>query len=260
LGSQGARKVRLLSDEAPLETMVPSATYQRFVAAILFLLAVTIAERRGHASLACGSAALSPRRRRRRSAGLVHVISPYVPVDGIIGWYPLSSRTAVDAFTFSNWLLLGGLVVFVYVRLRRARDRQVAFERAEIDRAVTGRAVLRAQLAAMQAQVEPKLLFNTLSQIEALYKRDVAGADRMLDDLIAYLRAALPQLRCEASTLAREIALADAYLRIVQARMGRLGMPSTRRRSARPSAHAIGAAARQCHPAASSAAARVHRD
>jgi sensor histidine kinase YesM len=42
----------------------------------------------------------------------------------------------------------------------------------------------------------------------------------MLDDLIAYLRAALPHLRESTSTLGREIDLARAYLNIIQVRMG----------------------------------------
>jgi LytS/YehU family sensor histidine kinase len=42
----------------------------------------------------------------------------------------------------------------------------------------------------------------------------------MLDDLITYLRAALPQLREPSSTLEREAALARAYLGILQVGVG----------------------------------------
>ena len=69
----------------------------------------------------------------------------------------------------------------------------------------------------MQARVEPRFLFNTLAQVERLYEIDAQRADRMLDDLIVYLRAALPQLRETTSTLSREIELAKAYLNIVEA-------------------------------------------
>jgi hypothetical protein len=154
------------------------------------------------------------------STALIHLLSPYIPVRGLIGWYLLETQSSVDTFVFTNWLLFGGLAVFVYVRLRRARLTQAAFERAELERVTASRQVLKSQLAAMQAQVEPKFLFNTLSHVEALYERDTDSAGRVLDDLIAYLRAALPQLRGEGSTLAREAELAEAYLRIVQARMG----------------------------------------
>jgi LytS/YehU family sensor histidine kinase len=56
--------------------------------------------------------------------------------------------------------------------------------------------------------------------VESLYETDATSADRMLDDLIVYLRAALPQLRETASTVAREIELARAYLNVAQARKG----------------------------------------
>ncbi len=154
------------------------------------------------------------------STAVVHVLSPFVPIAGLVGWYHLRARVSIDVFVFANWLLLGGLAVFVYVRLRRLQRRQAEFERAELGRAGASRNVLRAQLAALQAQVEPTFLFNALSQIETLYDRDIGSASRMLDALIAYLHAALPALRGGNSTLAHETELARAYLRVVQLRMG----------------------------------------
>jgi sensor histidine kinase YesM len=127
-------------------------------------------------------------------------------------------RTVVYQATY--WLMFSGLIVSVYVRLTHARRMQAALADAEVERARASRQLLASRLAAMQAQVEPKFLFNTLAQVETLYERDAASADRMLDHLIAYLRAALPQLRDDGSTLGREVQLAEAYLRIVQARMG----------------------------------------
>jgi LytS/YehU family sensor histidine kinase len=72
----------------------------------------------------------------------------------------------------------------------------------------------------MQAQVEPRFLFNTLKHVEDLYESDEEAAERMLDHLIDYLRTALPQLRGDASTVGREMHLADAYLNILKMRMG----------------------------------------
>ena len=66
----------------------------------------------------------------------------------------------------------------------------------------------------MQARVEPQFLFNTLRRVGELYEIDRASADQMLDTLIAYLRAALPQMRTCASTLGQEVQLARAYLDI----------------------------------------------
>ena len=72
----------------------------------------------------------------------------------------------------------------------------------------------------MQAQVEPHFLFNTLASVQYLTETDPPQASRLLGHLLAYLRAALPQLRSASATLGQEIELAEAYLNILQMRMG----------------------------------------
>jgi LytS/YehU family sensor histidine kinase len=56
--------------------------------------------------------------------------------------------------------------------------------------------------------------------VRELYERDAALADRVLDDLIVYLRAALPHLRESLSTLGQEISLVRAYLDIMRVQRG----------------------------------------
>jgi len=68
--------------------------------------------------------------------------------------------------------------------------------------------------------VEPHFLFNTLASVQYLVETDPPQASRLLGHLIAYLRAALPQLRSATTTLGREIDLAAAYLNILRMRMG----------------------------------------
>ena len=77
---------------------------------------------------------------------------------------------------------------------------------------------LESHLQLMQAQVEPQFLFNTLRRVGDLYETDPSSADRMLDNLILYLRAALPQMRASTSTLGQEVRLAQAYLNIERIR------------------------------------------
>jgi LytS/YehU family sensor histidine kinase len=72
----------------------------------------------------------------------------------------------------------------------------------------------------MQARVEPQFLFNTLSQVERLYEADPPRGGQMLDDLIAYLHAAMPRMRDTSSTVAQEVALVRAYLEIVKLQVG----------------------------------------
>ena len=81
--------------------------------------------------------------------------------------------------------------------------------------------MVEARLQVMQAQVEPHFLFNTLAHVQRLYQTDPARGRSMLDSLCGYLRAALPQMRGNRSTLGREVELARAYLETQRIRMGR---------------------------------------
>ena len=117
--------------------------------------------------------------------------------------------------------LVGALATFVHVNRRTslaARRRQHEAERA---RAQAQRRTLESQLQALQARVEPMFLFGTLERIRQLYRTDAAAASSMLEDLIAYLRAALPHLRESTSTVSQELMLARAWLDI----MGRTAQP-----------------------------------
>lgn len=82
------------------------------------------------------------------------------------------------------------------------------------------RAALQARLTALQAQVEPHFLFNTLANLKYLIRTDADTAQQMLDHLVGYLQNALPDMRSASSTLDRELALARNYLSIMQIRMG----------------------------------------
>jgi LytS/YehU family sensor histidine kinase len=72
----------------------------------------------------------------------------------------------------------------------------------------------------MQAQVEPHFLFNTLANVQHLVETDPPAASGMLESLIQYLRAALPQMREGATNLGRELDMARAFLDIHRVRMG----------------------------------------
>jgi len=85
------------------------------------------------------------------------------------------------------------------------------------------RQVVEARMAAMQAQVEPHFLFNTLASIDHLIETDPPRASRMQKNLIALLRASMPTMR-EANAqatrdLGRELAVIRPYLEILKVRM-----------------------------------------
>lgn len=85
------------------------------------------------------------------------------------------------------------------------------------------RQVIEARMAAMQAQVEPHFLFNTLASIDHLIETDPPRASKMQKNLIALLRATMPTMR-EANAqstrdLGRELAMIRPYLEILKVRM-----------------------------------------
>jgi signal transduction histidine kinase len=122
--------------------------------------------------------------------------------------------TGVSAFVMGLCVSL-----FFLLRIREIRTR-AAMLKAEADRNLLSKQAVEAELKLMQAQVEPHFLFNTLASVQFLAETDPPKATQMLGHLLAYLRAALPQLRSNSTTLGQESDLAQAYLSIMQMRMG----------------------------------------
>jgi len=112
-------------------------------------------------------------------------------------------------------LLICSLATYVYVSQRWGAHRLAALRTVQIERAEAEKRVLQSQLAAVQARIEPQFLRDTLAQVERLYEIDAPAGDRMLKELTTYLRAAIPQIRDPASTVAREVRLTSAYLNII---------------------------------------------
>ena len=77
----------------------------------------------------------------------------------------------------------------------------------ELERSELVRQALDARLHLLQAQVAPHFLFNTLANVKALVTAGSPHAPAVLDNLIAYLRAAVPRLDVTVSTLEEEVRL-----------------------------------------------------
>ncbi|HVO90580.1 MAG TPA: histidine kinase [Casimicrobiaceae bacterium] len=93
-----------------------------------------------------------------------------------------------------------------------------ATQRAETE--TLERRVVEARMEALQAQIEPHFLFNTLGSIDQLIETDPPRASRMQKSLIRYLRSAMPQLRDGSRpTLGQQVDLSSAFLEIMKMRM-----------------------------------------
>ncbi|MFO1341012.1 MAG: histidine kinase [Burkholderiaceae bacterium] len=141
----------------------------------------------------------------------------------LVFYYPSYSKPfewSWFAYTVGLWLLLGCfghalLRLAAADRLARARLAEAAREREWL-----AAQQLQAEMSALQAQIEPHFLFNTLANVKRLYEVAPHRGRDMLVSLVAYLRAALPSMRTHESRLGDELDRVHHYLEILRMRMG----------------------------------------
>jgi LytS/YehU family sensor histidine kinase len=118
------------------------------------------------------------------------------------------------------WFVFVSFGVKVLAGGKRKAELQAKEATKQADVSELERRLMEAQMAALQAQVEPHFLFNTLALIGQLIETDPPQAARIHANLIEYLRSTLPQMRApNGGTLKHQVELARAYLTIMQARM-----------------------------------------
>jgi hypothetical protein len=87
------------------------------------------------------------------------------------------------------------LATMIYVRLRNSRLAARALAEAEYGRSEASRKLLASRLEAAQAEIDPARIIQALEAIERAYDDDPAAAETRLDELIAFIRGAIPHLR-----------------------------------------------------------------
>ena len=124
---------------------------------------------------------------------------------------------------FAMVLILVSMITKIMAAGRFKAEAQVVAATEMAESEALKRQVVEARMAAMQAQVEPHFLFNTLASIDHLIETDAARASKMQKNLIALLRASMPTMR-EANAqgtrdLGRELTVIRPYLEILKVRM-----------------------------------------
>ncbi|QYF93396.1 histidine kinase [Massilia sp. PAMC28688] len=109
-------------------------------------------------------------------------------------------------------------IIFVAGERRIARETLAAQQREQMANAA--KLIAEARLRALQAQIEPHFLYNTLANVVGMIDTEPAQARRMLERFIDYLRASLAASRADSATLGSELDLAAAYLDVLAVRMG----------------------------------------
>lgn len=111
------------------------------------------------------------------------------------------------------WVFMPALMIVGVLEFRTVRRRQdQAAQDLLREHSQLRRHALAARLAALQAQVDPALLFDALVAIEQAYDRHDPDASARLERLIRHLRIALPRLRDAGATLGSEAELIASYL------------------------------------------------
>ena len=137
---------------------------------------------------------------------------------GFNNW--LSDPAALMSITMTSLVISTIMSVIFFWRERRARA-EAETERLRLRAERVERDAALANLRALQAQIEPHFLFNTLANVTSLIDPDPAKARRMLESFIRFLRSSLGATRADSTTLAEEAELIAAYLDVLEIRMGK---------------------------------------
>jgi two-component system, LytTR family, sensor kinase len=134
------------------------------------------------------------------------------------GGSPVLTTTIVDSFfrtldqfMMVYWALIGLQHAVDYYR--QARTRELRSARLETR-------LMESQLQALQQQLQPHFLFNTLHAISTLVHRDPDKADLMVERLSDLLRVTLRKVGVQEVELAEELEYVRAYLDIEQVHFG----------------------------------------
>jgi signal transduction histidine kinase len=131
-----------------------------------------------------------------------------------VAFQPEFSKQLAKTWHFNvlvYWVIVAVSLAFDYYRKFRERELRAA----ELEKRLT-----EARLRALQMQLNPHFLFNTLHAISSLMHRDVESADRMLVRLSDLLRRALESTDTQEVPLREEIDFLSRYAEIEQTRFG----------------------------------------
>jgi len=142
---------------------------------------------------------------------LMREVAPFLHPDSALARAPLYVGFLRQLFVYSVCYFV--IAAFghaqYYAGLSHERDLRAAQLEAQL---------ASARLAALQGQLRPHFLFNTLNMIAEQVYTDPAGADAMLTRLGVLLRSSFIETDRELVPLRRELELLDSYVEIMRGR------------------------------------------
>ena len=152
---------------------------------------------------------------------LMRAAAPYLNPDSYLaqGSLFVAGLRQLFVYTVCYFVIAALAHVRYYAGLSYERDLRTAQLEAQLS---------TARLAALQGQLRPHFLFNTLNMIAEQVYTDPAGADAMLTRLGVLLRSSFVETDRELVPLRRELELLRSYVDIMQERFrGRLSFEIT---------------------------------
>jgi len=146
---------------------------------------------------------------------VLSAVMPYLNADAPVTRSPIY-------VTFLRQYFLYTLCYFVIVALQHVRYYASLSTERDLRAAQLEAQLSAARLTALQGQLRPHFLFNTLNMIAEQVHTDPKGADAMLTRLGVLLRSSFVETDRERVPLRRELELLESYVEIMQGRFSRL--------------------------------------
>ncbi len=117
-------------------------------------------------------------------------------------------------------LVMGTFVSYFFYSRDNSAVIKHKLNEAQLQKTRHEKALLESQLKALQSQIEPHFLFNTLANIQAMIHHEPKIATDLLNNLTDLLRQSLTKSRQDMLSIEDEVAFLKAYLEIQKIRLG----------------------------------------
>jgi hypothetical protein len=154
-------------------------------------------------------------------AALAIVVGAAVGEVALIAIDPQAGRNNASALLgrIIAWVLVAGGVTAMLALWRRSEANKTLNHASELRRLRTERLLDRLRAEALQRQIEPHFLFNTLATIRRLHSSEPAKGRLLLSRFLAFLQGTVNDGQSGHGELGDELAVAVAYLEVCAIRM-----------------------------------------
>ncbi len=135
-------------------------------------------------------------------------------------WANMSGFSLAQISLYVLWVtaFYGGLLVAARIFTVRVERSRHLLHQSAMARSRTEALLDAARLQALQSQIDPDLLLDSMRELDQRYRASPERAEALLEALVEFLRYAMHGLRVPVSTLNAELQLARAFSHLQQER------------------------------------------